>query len=189
MKKDIPPSSGEEAILDDFRAGRLDAFYREVYPAVLLFAVKFLDDRAGFLAEDCVQDAVFDAWKRREGFRSLRALKAFLYTSVRHDAVSISRKERSRRRYLSLQGDDLFFTTSVIEQETLSLLYNALNGLPARERQVLEMSFVEGLKGDEIAEKLGISGSSVKKYKASALRLLRRKLAPAIFFALLAGIS
>ena len=43
------------------------------------------------------------------------------------------------------------------------------------------MSFMEGLKNVEIAEKLGLSDSSVKKYKARALDFLRKKLEPSLF--------
>jgi RNA polymerase sigma-70 factor (ECF subfamily) len=42
------------------------------------------------------------------------------------------------------------------------------------------MSFIEGLKTVEIAGKLDLSDSSVKKYKASALRILREKLPPVL---------
>jgi RNA polymerase sigma-70 factor (ECF subfamily) len=171
----------EATILAAFHRGELEPFYREVYPAILLFASRYLGDRMDFLAEDCVQDAIFDAWKRRERFPSLPSLRSFLYTSIRNDIVSLSRKERARRRYLSLQEEETRFNTSVIDQETRLLLHNAIAALPPRERQVLEMSFIEGLKNAEIAERLALSDSSVKKYKTSAIRLLRQKLARALF--------
>jgi RNA polymerase sigma-70 factor (ECF subfamily) len=182
-----PPD--EEAIIASFRQGRLELFYKKVYPSILLFAGKFLDDRTGFLAEDCVQDAVFDAWKRRGSFPSLAALKAFLYTSIRNDAVSISRKEQARQRYLSLQDEEVVFNTAVIDQETLALLHAAINALPPREREVLQMNFIEGLKVAEVAGKLSLSESSVKKYKANALRILREKLPPVLCMIFFRAIS
>ena len=50
------------------------------------------------------------------------------------------------------------------------------------------MSFMEGLKNVEIAEKLGLSDSSVKKYKANALDFLRKKLEPSLFLFLFSGL-
>ena len=44
------------------------------------------------------------------------------------------------------------------------------------------------LKNVEIAEKLGLSDSSVKKYKASALDFLRKKLEPSLFLFLFSGL-
>ena len=187
MGKELIPR--EERVLEEFREGRLESFYETVYPSMLLFTTRFLGEQADFLAEDCVQDAVFDAWKRRDSFHSLQALKGFLYTSIRNDAISISRKEQARRRYLLSREEEVFFNTSVIDQETRALLYHALGELPGMERKVLEMSFVEGLKNIEIADKLALSDSSIKKYKANAIKILRQKLSRALLFLLLAGIS
>ncbi|MDR1274582.1 MAG: sigma-70 family RNA polymerase sigma factor [Odoribacteraceae bacterium] len=167
----------EAAILVAFRQGHLDLFYRKVYPGILLFASRYLGERMDFLAEDCVQDAIFDAWKKREHFHSLPSLRSFLYTSIRNDIISLSRKEQAHRRYLSRQEEAILFNTSVIDQETRLLLHNAIASLPPKERQILEMSFIEGLKNAEIAEKLALSDSSIKKYKTSAIRALRQKLA------------
>jgi RNA polymerase sigma-70 factor (ECF subfamily) len=185
MNRDIDAAGtlDDTGILATFRRGELAPFYKHVYPALLLFAGRFLGEQAAFLAEDCVQDAVFDAWRGRERFSTLASLKSFLYTAIRHDAVSISRKERARRRYLGYrEEEEVFFNTTVIDTETTALLRAAINSLPGREREVLEMSYVEGLKIEEIAGKLQLSSSSVKKYKTNAIRLLRQRLADVLHF-------
>ena len=71
-----------------------------------------------------------------------------------------------------------FFANTVIDQETQLLLFNAIHSLPDRERQIFELSFIEGLKNIEIAEQLGVSDSTVKKAKAKVLEILREKLDP-----------
>ena len=80
------------------------------------------------------------------------------------------------------------FANSVIDQEAQTLLYSAIEELPEKARIVFEMSFMEGLKNVEIAEKLGLSDSSVKKYKATALDFLRKKLEPSLFLFLFSGL-
>ena len=70
---------------------------------------------------------------------------------------------------------------TVIDQETQLLLYNAIQNLPDKERRIFELSFIEGLKNVEIAERLGVSDSTVKKTKAKALEILREKLDPRLF--------
>ena len=82
---------------------------------------------------------------------------------------------------MSQLENEAFFQNSVIDQEAQTILYNAIEKLPEKARIVFEMSFIEGLKNVEIAEKLGLSDSSVKKYKASALDFLREKLDPNLF--------
>ena len=77
--------------------------------------------------------------------------------------------------------NEAFFANTVINQETQLLLFNAIHSLPDRERQIFELSFIEGLKNIEIAEQLGVSDSTVKKAKAKALEILREKLDPRLF--------
>lgn len=168
-------------ILVDFRKGKLDLLYREVYPGLILYAVKYLGGESEFLAEDCVQNAIFSAWQRRMKFDNVYTFKSFLYTSIKNEIVSIHRKNSAKERYVSQLEEEAFFQNSVIDQEAQTILYNAIEKLPEKAKIVFEMSFIEGLKNVEIAEKLGLSDSSVKKYKASALDFLREKLDPNLF--------
>ena len=151
-------------VLQAFKKGQLELFYRRIYPGLLLYAVKNAGDRHDFLAEDCVQNAIFNAWKRRDSFDSIYTLKSFLYTSVKNEIISLYRKGKAQERYSSQL-----------------LLFNAIHSLPDRERQIFELSFIEGLKNIEIAEQLGVSDSTVKKAKAKALEILREKLDPRLF--------
>ena len=79
-------------VLQAFKKGQLELFYRRIYPGLLLYAVKNAGDRHDFLAEDCVQNAIFNAWKRRDSFDSIYTLKSFLYTSVKNEIISLYRK-------------------------------------------------------------------------------------------------
>ena len=192
-------------VLQAFKKGQLELFYRRIYPGLLLYAVKNAGDRHDFLAEDCVQNAIFNAWKRRDSFDSIYTLKSFLYTSVKNEIISLYRKGKAQERYSSQLENEAFFalqeypgeyeivvpSASVLCQPTVAkvdevtqtqlLLFNAIHSLPDRERQIFELSFIEGLKNIEIAEQLGVSDSTVKKAKAKALEILREKLDPRLF--------
>ena len=158
-------------VLQAFKKGQLELFYRRIYPGLLLYAVKNAGDRHDFLAEDCVQNAIFNIY----------TLKSFLYTSVKNEIISLYRKGKAQERYSSQLENEAFFANTVIDQETQLLLFNAIHSLPDRERQIFELSFIEGLKNIEIAEQLGVSDSTVKKAKAKALEILREKLDPRLF--------
>lgn len=168
-------------ILTDFKQGRLELLYREVYRGLLLYAVKYLGSEGDFLAEDCVQNAIFKAWERRSKFDSVFAFKSFLYITIKNDIISIHRKKSAGEHYVSQLSKESFFQNSVIDQEAQIILYNAIEALPDKTRLVFEMSFMEGLKNVEIAEKLKISDSSVKKHKANALDFLRERLKSSLF--------
>lgn len=51
-------------MLNEFKQGRLEMLYRRLYPALLLYAVRYAGEQNSFLAEDCVQNAVFNLWKK-----------------------------------------------------------------------------------------------------------------------------
>ena len=155
-------------ILIDFQQGKLDLLYRNVYPGLILYAIKYLGEESEFLAEDCVQNAIFSAWERRNKFDSVYTFKAFLYMAIKNDIISIHRKNSARERYVRELEDVSCFANSVIDQEAQTLLYSAIEELPEKAKIVFEMSFMEGLKNVEIAEKLGLSDSSVKKIQATA---------------------
>ena len=57
----------------------------------------------------------------------------------------------------------------MIDQEAQTLLYSAIEELPEKARIVFEMSFMEGLKNVEIAEKLGWKINRVK-YHVNRMR-------------------
>ncbi|MCL2561734.1 MAG: sigma-70 family RNA polymerase sigma factor [Rikenellaceae bacterium] len=167
----------DDRILADFQRGRIDLFYDRVYPPLLLYALRQLGTQHGLLAEDCVQDAVFQAWSRRDRFAGIGALKSFLYNTIRNSAINLHRKDSARERYFSYTGkhsaEDHIL---VADLEAQALIFNAIRELPDRLREIVELSFVEGLKNREIAERLGISLSSVNKFKAESLQILRRKI-------------
>ena len=70
-------------VLQAFKKGQLELFYRRIYPGLLLYAVKNAGDRHDFLAEDCVQNAIFNAWKRRDSFDSIYTLILRMTPSLR----------------------------------------------------------------------------------------------------------
>ena len=151
-------------ILIDFQQGKLDLLYRNVYPGLILYAIKYLGEESEFLAEDCVQNAIFSAWERRNKFDSVYTFKAFLYMAIKNDIISIHRKNSARERYVRELEDVSCFANSVIDQEAQTLLSVSYTHLTLKARIVFEMSFIEGLKNVEIAEKLGLSDSSCLLY-------------------------
>ena len=164
-----------QSIIDDFKAGRLESFYREAYPSLLLYATRILTDGYAFLAEDCVQDCIFRCYQERHRITTPSAWKAYLYTAVHNATVSILRHHRVQEAFAQEADEAFDVDTSqhYIEQETLDLLYAAIEGLPAKYRTLFELSFEKGLSNPEVAELLHISVSGVKKQKSRLVELLR----------------
>lgn len=179
-------------IFRSFISGKLTPFYESLYPGLLVYASRQLGDELAYLAEDCVQDAVMSSYTERHRLKSSMAWYAYILKCIFHSSLGLVRKLNSRNNYLGSGETDSGITPDIevalLEQETLEMLYRAIDSLPTEYRTILRLSYMEGMKNAEIAERLCIAEITVKKRKARILQMLRDKLGftpPAYIFALL----
>jgi RNA polymerase sigma-70 factor (ECF subfamily) len=69
----------------------------------------------------------------------------------------------------------------MISAETVRLLYEAINELPAQCKKVFTKLYVEGKSVAEIATEMNVAVSTVKNQKARGIKLLKPKLSPPRF--------
>ncbi len=166
-------------IYKSFIAGNVRPFYEDLYPGLLVYASRQLGDELSYLAEDCVQDAVMSSFTERRRLKSSPAWYAYILKCIYHSSIALIRKHRSRNNYLD-SGDVSHVApgldVAMLEQETLDMLYAAIESLPPRYREVLRLSYHDGLKNAETAERLGVAEITVKKWKAGILVMLREQL-------------
>ena len=173
-----------DAIFHNFITGKMTPFYDRYYPGLLMYARRvLLDSELEWMAEDCVQEAVMDAFQKRHNFNDPAQWHAHMLACIRNKAISARRRLSARRNYeenMSAGSDsrnpEPDITHALIEHETLDALYAAIKSLPPNYRELLSMSFEEGLKNAEIAARLGVSEITVKKRKARMLEMLRSRL-------------
>lgn len=173
----------ETNILDDFKKGNLNNFYDQYYAPLWSFAVRCLGEQRKYLAEDCVQNSIFKAWERRDSFSNIFSLRSFLYLSIKNEAISHWRKSNSSSNYLKdvTEIEEYEF----VEVELSTQLFQAVKRLPETHQKVIDLCFMQGLKNAEIAEVLQLSESSIKKYKAKALDMLKESIDPSFFYYIL----
>jgi RNA polymerase sigma-70 factor (ECF subfamily) len=83
-------------------------------------------------------------------------------------AISVEERLRREQRGVEQQASG---------QEQMRLLLRVVNGLPPKCRDVFVLRMIEGLSQFEIAERLGISVSTVEKHLARGLRQCKRDFA------------
>jgi RNA polymerase sigma-70 factor (ECF subfamily) len=154
-----------------------DAAYRAHGSVLYSAALQVLRDPND--AADCVQDVLFRLWRRGDAYRLERgSLRAFLAVCTRNEALSRLRKSHNRDRIvqtLDRPSDAGDIATGIVDRESIQ---RALEVLPEKQRETIELAYMRHMTHEEIASALGEPTGTVKSRLSSALRKLRDALAP-----------
>jgi len=179
--------SEDEALVRRMAAGddqALGVLYDRWHPVVHGVVSRML--RQADDVEDVVEETFWQAWRQASRFdRARGAVQTWLLTIARSRALDRVRALR-RRREEPLEGDD---GQNVVQQaaegdpgldaeasERRRLVVAALSGLPAEQREALELGYFGGLSQTEIAERTGQPLGTVKTRMRLALQKLRSQL-------------
>ncbi|WP_119080685.1 RNA polymerase sigma factor [Chitinophaga alhagiae] len=155
--------------------------FEEYHTRLCYFAATFLV--TGQDAEDVVQEAFVKLWQRREHFPELNAVKAFLYITVKNSCLNIYKHNKVVRKYEGRLEEEWEsdVMARIIESEVLENVFQALEKLPAGCRNVLQLSYFEGMKHKDIASHLQVSVNTVKTQKMRGIQLLKKLLGGSFF--------
>jgi RNA polymerase sigma factor (sigma-70 family) len=133
-------------------------------------------------AEDVVQNALIAIHRGRHTYRPERPFGPWMRTVVRHCVIDWYR-ERGRRvkREVSVESPELFaeptFDEGPRSLELAAPLQAALQALPAKQREAVELIHVHGLSVAEAAIRAGVTPGALKVRAHRGYRALRTKLA------------
>jgi RNA polymerase sigma-70 factor, ECF subfamily len=138
---------------------------------LLLFARQQV--RAGGDAEDLLQEAIVESW-RRQGDGEPPPLP-LVYATIRRRAIDRARSDERRRRReeVACKEDEPWFAPDVCAPDEARGLESALRRLPGEQREVLTMKIWGDMTFREIADALDISintAASRYRYGLGALR-------------------
>src|SRR5690606_1807042 len=145
-----------------------DQLFRSFYAPLCFFAERFVGSKAD--AEDIVQALFARLWNKGEVFENSRHAQAFLYRSTHNACMDFQKQAlRSGKRQAAVLQESAPHEGSYLEElvrsEVWAEIYRAINRLPLQCAQVIRLSYIEGLKNDEIAHRLGVSLQAIKNYK------------------------
>ena len=165
----------EEALLLAVGRGDRDRalpeLYRRFERRLFGLGIRLLGD-AG-LAEELVQETFLRVWRTADRFDPARGTAtAFVLTIARRLAIDLWRRPSSRP--LPTGPDEPAPVDETIDRVLLQLaVREALDSLPAAQREVLELSYRSDLTQTEVASRLGIPLGTVKSRAYHALRAFR----------------
>lgn len=187
--------AGDDELIDRFLgddAHAAEILVRRHAGWMLVLAERYTRDRA--LAEDCVQEAFSNAFRRLDSFERRSSLKTWLHRIVVNQALM---KLRGRRRRNEIDLDSLqpefdanacrieepwkriLTPEQIIGEDRLrSLVLSKIDELPENYRNVLLLRDIEEMTTSEAAEALDLSEANVKVRLHRARSALKRLLEP-----------
>jgi RNA polymerase sigma-70 factor (ECF subfamily) len=150
----------------------------EYLPRVYRFALRLTGSRQE--AEDLAQETFLQAWPRRSQLRDPNATAVWLFTITKNLWNDWLRRKMRQPAAIEPLEDDHPSTSfgpdhGLIVREDLRRVLEAMNSLPARQREVLFLCACEGLSTGEIAQVLGITSEAAKASLCEARKRLRRR--------------
>jgi RNA polymerase sigma-70 factor (ECF subfamily) len=178
---------GEDQLVTRCRAGDLDAFsqvYDRYERQVFRYAYHILGHRDD--ADDVKQETFVKAYQAIGSFRSESSLQTWLLRICGNLCRDrIKSWDRRKVTYDSTLRDDVLGSSDIEDspqaiverKEMTAIIFKALSGMPAAQREIIVLHEVEDLSYEEIAAVLGVSRTSIKLRLFRARRNLKDRVA------------
>jgi len=167
--------------------GAYTTIYRRYSGLLYLHAYNMMRNREE--ARDIVQEIFTSFWNGRQSLEIKSNLSGYLYTSTKNKVLKSLARKKVQSVYLSTlieepEANDIT-DFRIREKQLAAMIEREIDNLPEKMREVFILSRKANMKHKEIAEKLGISESTVKTQVNNALKILRGKLGIIAYFVLL----
>jgi RNA polymerase sigma-70 factor (ECF subfamily) len=157
----------------------LEELFNYYYPRLFNFSKSFLKVEDGI--DDIIQEVFVKIWQNRKNITTPSTFNAFIFTITRNLLLN-----ELRSRFNQQKTKNEIFKQSVAEeyqsfepaeyQELKEKIDQIIFEMPARQKEIFQLSRTEGLSHKEIAEKLAISTKTVEYHITQSSRFLKEKL-------------
>jgi RNA polymerase sigma-70 factor (ECF subfamily) len=141
------PTTEDEKLIEGVARGdarALRALYDRHAPLLFALAARVIGDASD--AEDVIEEAFVEIWRRAQAYEPRGRPMAWLLALVRRHALERLRARRQTARIAPPTADSL----------------GELSALAPEDRRVLQLAFLEGMTAREIADLLGENMNDVK---------------------------
>jgi RNA polymerase sigma-70 factor (ECF subfamily) len=174
----------DELLMLDVQKGDLEAFealYERYNKRLFHFILRFVKERS--LAEDILQETFLRLLKGKKRFRKDSRFSTYLFTIARNLCLDTLKSWERKHIFIS-QGNHIEKATDkskgpdkiLEETETAKIIQNAIEALPADQREVLILNKYSALAYDEIARIVNSTPTAVKQKSYRAMQSLKQRL-------------
>ena len=158
---------------------QFESLFRSSYVSLVRYAKTLIKDHD--TSEEIVQDLFFRIWQDKEKIKIESSLNGYLFRSVHNRCLHYIEHNKVVERH----AEEMSHRLSEIQESPADILHykelqariaGILERLPERCGKIFYMSRFEGLKYNEIAEKLSVSVKTVESNMGRALKEFRKEL-------------
>lgn len=156
----------------------LEAVFEALHEPLVAWGRRLVGDASQ--ARDIVQVAFIRLWEQRETLDPERSIRAWLFRTVRNEALTRLRDARNQARSLEGWHDPPHWRPpapeALLEESELGQALQAwMDELPERQREAIRLSRFDGLSHEEIAEAMDIAPRTVNNHIVRGLQTLRAR--------------
>lgn len=167
---------------DNFKKGCEDSFrlvFTRYHQTLYRYALSISYDE--FEAEDVVQESFILLFQNKHKLDNPSAIYPYLFTLTKRFLIMRFRQKVVETKYSKHLNEDWDEATNITEEvirkrDLQSLLELYITQLPAKQKEVFQLSRVEDLSYREISSSTGISVHTVKNHLIAASKKIRPKI-------------
>ena len=169
----------DQKLINELISGKESAFdelFRKYYRRLVYFSMKVVKNKD--LAEEVVQDLFVNFWEKKDKLQLKVSLNAYLYRAVYNNSVHYLKKQQRFVNSDAELSEELSEDyTDILEQSEIEeKIYQTIEQLPEKCKEIFKLKRFEELKNREIADKLKISIKTVENQMTKALKFLKQNL-------------
>lgn len=155
-----------------------ETLFHFYYGKLCAFAAKTVADND--IAEEIVQDFFVKLWEKRETIFVETSVKSYLFRSIKNNCINYIKHSKIKSDYARLAAETIENETTgdfeFPEPDIFERIEESIESLPEKRREIFRLSRRDGLKYQQIADKLQISVKTVETQMSLAFKTLREQL-------------
>jgi len=164
-------TNGDRSAFTIIYSRYLNSLYRYVY----------LFTKSKDVSDEIIQNLFIKIWERRQTLVDVNSFKAYVYRSAKNMLLDeIKRSQVQTKVFLAIKPDTEIdrdeSDANIIYNQYLQIAQDAINLLPEKRKQIVELRIKDDLTLDEIAAQLFISKNVVKKQLYTGMQFIRKYL-------------
>ena len=168
-----------------FVRGDSDAFgqlFRLHYAPLFQYGSKICPDRT--VLEDAIQELFAEVWQRKP--QAPLSVRAYLLQALKFKLYRAYRSTRTVRivqpgnEELFELSHEHFMVAAAEDEERKRKVFEVLNSLPARQREIIYLRIYKGLSYEDVSQIMNLNYQVVRNLLCQALKTFRRLMMPVL---------